>query len=81
MFMDVSMPRMNGYESTKQIRDYETQNGLTHVHIVGLSGNARQEHAETGIQSGMDQYITKPIQKKEMLQIVENTNGRLHAKT
>jgi CheY-like chemotaxis protein len=79
IFMDVSMPRMNGYECTKLIREYEAKHGLKHVNIVGLSGNARQEHQDQGIMAGMDLYITKPIQKKDLIQVVEQTNKLLNA--
>ncbi|KAL0482820.1 autoinducer 2 sensor kinase/phosphatase LuxQ [Acrasis kona] len=85
VFMDVSMPVMDGYESTRQIREYEIQQACAPTVIVGLSGNARQgkvmmvcltyfsaEHLEAGLASGMTMYITKPIQQRDIIKIIDS---------
>ncbi|KAL0489744.1 hybrid signal transduction histidine kinase dhkK [Acrasis kona] len=70
IFMDISMPIMNGLECTRKIREYEQSNNLNRVTIIGLSGNARQEHQDEGIKAGMDDYCTKPIQKVDMIRVI-----------
>jgi len=55
------MPVMNGLEATQQIR---SQDENKTVPIIGLSANARQEHIEDAISSGMNDYIIKPYNKE-----------------
>ncbi len=70
VFMDVAMPRMDGYECTRKIREYEKDKNLKAVPIIGLSGNVRQEHHDMGYEAGMTKYMNKPIQIDEILKIV-----------
>jgi len=56
ILMDIQMPNMNGYEATRAIRDIDEN-----VKIIGLSANAMQEDIDKAKQSGMDDYLTKPI--------------------
>jgi CheY-like chemotaxis protein len=62
-FMDIEMPRLNGHEATVRIRKMEASKNMTPIPIIGLSGNAREEHMKTAIKSGMDFYIVKPYQR------------------
>ncbi|KAL0480300.1 hybrid signal transduction histidine kinase DhkK [Acrasis kona] len=72
IFMDVTMPVMDGYESTAKIREYEAQNHREPTTIIGLSGNVRQEYHEAAMSSGMTMYINKPVQQKKITEIIEN---------
>jgi CheY-like chemotaxis protein/anti-sigma regulatory factor (Ser/Thr protein kinase) len=63
ILMDIEMPIMNGLEATSQIRQYEQQSNQRPAVIIGLSGNARQQHIQTALESGMNDYITKPFHK------------------
>ncbi|KAL0487134.1 hypothetical protein AKO1_000969 [Acrasis kona] len=73
IFMDVKMPKMNGYECTSRIRELEKNKGEgSATVIVGLSGNARQEYHEQGIESGMNSYLTKPVRKKDLEIVLKN---------
>ena len=61
------MPRMNGYEATKHIRDmYPDAN----IPIIALSANAFQEDKEQSIAAGMNDHVAKPIDIKQLLIIV-----------
>ena len=57
--MDVQMPRMNGYEATKQIREILDMN--YHVPIVAMTANAFAEDRVNALDAGMDEHLAKPI--------------------
>ena len=67
ILMDIEMPVMDGLESTRRIRQHEVEHQQERVPIIGLSANARQEHVREGLDSGMDEYLTKPCRKHEIL--------------
>jgi CheY-like chemotaxis protein len=77
VFMDVAMPRMDGYECTKKIREWEKEHGKNAVPIVGLSGNVRAEHHDMGFQAGMTKYMNKPIQVDEIMSIIYEYSFKL----
>ncbi|TPX54596.1 hypothetical protein PhCBS80983_g05864 [Powellomyces hirtus] len=80
ILMDIEMPVMDGTEATLQIRDRESRLGIDAVPIVGLSGNAREEHRERALQCGMTDYITKPCQPNVLYSLIralaEGRRGR-----
>jgi signal transduction histidine kinase/CheY-like chemotaxis protein len=67
ILMDVQMPEMNGLEATKMIRIcLETQ-----PVIIAMTANVMQGDRDVCIQAGMDDYISKPIDLKELLSQLE----------
>jgi len=67
VFMDHMMPKMDGMEATKILRDM----GYTH-NIVALTANALIGRAEMFLQNGFDGYISKPIDSREMNLLLNN---------
>ncbi len=61
VIMDVQMPQMDGLEATHQIRNLETKTGL-HLPIVALTAGAFKEERDRCLESGMDDFLTKPVQ-------------------
>jgi len=72
IFMDWSMPVMNGLEATRAIRALECNGDRPLTPIIGLSANAMDDHKEQGIAAGMDAYLTKPINKDELFSTLQN---------
>jgi len=71
VMMDVEMPVMGGLEATKLIREHEARaNARKPAIIIGLSGNARDEHVQAGHNSGMNDYLSKPYRKPELFACV-----------
>lgn len=66
IFMDIAMPVMDGVEATKQIKQWEVENGMKHIPIVAVTANALKGDRERFMSQGLDEYCTKPI-KKEIL--------------
>jgi len=63
IFLDVQMPEMDGYETARQIcQRMENQR----PRLIAITGNALQGDREKCLDAGMDDYITKPIQAKEV---------------
>ncbi|KAJ5836203.1 CheY-like superfamily [Penicillium robsamsonii] len=84
ILMDISMPVMNGFESTRLIRkaEREYQSGLdisakesfTPVTIVALTGLASASDRHEAYGSGMDLFLAKPIQRKQLFTILNERN-------
>ncbi len=67
ILMDWSMPEMNGLDATKRIRGIESEENLPPTIILGLSANALDIQAKTALEAGMDDYLTKPIRRRKLL--------------
>ncbi|KAI8903662.1 hypothetical protein DFJ77DRAFT_505484 [Powellomyces hirtus] len=76
IFMDIQMPVMDGLTATSEIRRLERlRHPSSRIPIVGLSGNARQDHVATALQRGMDEYITKPVKRARIYEVIEHFEG------
>ena len=65
VFMDVQMPELDGLEATREIRRREA--GTRHrVPIVALTAHATRSDMDRCLETGMDKYLTKPIDAKEL---------------
>jgi CheY-like chemotaxis protein/HPt (histidine-containing phosphotransfer) domain-containing protein len=69
ILMDVQMPEMDGFEATKIIREMEGE--AKHTPIIAMTAHAMKGDRERCLQAGMDDYISKPIEPKEMLDAIE----------
>ncbi|MGC2721953.1 MAG: response regulator [Candidatus Acidiferrales bacterium] len=71
VLMDVQMPVMGGLEAAMEIRLHEQSSG-THVPIVAMTAHAMDGDREKCLESGMDGYVSKPIDPKTFLKTVED---------
>ena len=70
IFMDIKMPRMDGFEATRLIRQRDQESGQHHI-IVAMTANAMQGDAELCLNAGMDDYISKPITLERVADMLE----------
>ncbi|MCX6305727.1 MAG: PAS domain S-box protein [Bacteroidetes bacterium] len=70
VLMDVQMPEMSGIEATLAIRNHEKGKG-TRVPIVALTAGAIKGEQEKCFESGMDDFLTKPIDRKALHKVLE----------
>jgi two-component system sensor histidine kinase/response regulator len=71
VLMDVQMPQMDGFEVTAAIRKKEESNGR-HLPIVAMTAHAMKGDRERCLAAGMDGYVSKPIQPKELFLVIES---------
>ena len=71
ILMDENMPKMNGIEASKQIRIFEEKNNLIHTPIIALTANALKGDRERFLESGMDDYLSKPLDKKKLIEVLK----------
>ncbi len=67
IFMDISMPQMDGKEATREIRRIEAERGLAHTRIVALTAHAMEGDAKAILAEGLDGYLPKPFKKDALL--------------
>ncbi len=63
IFMDISMPEMDGREAARAIRSIEEERGLTRTPIVALTAHAMDGDSDSILAAGIDHYLTKPLKK------------------
>jgi CheY-like chemotaxis protein len=66
ILMDIRMPVMNGYEATRQIRQFNKEVIIIAQTAYGLSGDRQK-----AIDMGCNDYISKPIDKDELLRLMQ----------
>ncbi len=74
IFMDVQMPEMDGFEATQLIREAEQATGR-HTPIAAMTAHAMAGDHQRCLAAGMDDYISKPLQKSELLAVIQRISG------
>jgi PAS domain S-box-containing protein len=74
VLMDCSMPGMDGFEATRQIRLAEQASPINpprHIPIIALTANAIKGDREQCIEAGMDDYVSKPIDPDQLIEAIQ----------
>nr|AAB71342.1 two component sensor regulator; ORF2 [Pseudomonas tolaasii] len=75
VLMDVQMPGMDRRQSTEAIRQWESERHGTPLPVVALTAHAMANEKRALLQSGMDDYLTKPISERQLAQVVLKWTG------
>jgi CheY-like chemotaxis protein len=75
VLMDVQMPVIDGFEATHIIRALEADRGL-HIPIIALTAYAMKSDSQKCLDSGMDDYLPKPVILDQLLAVVQKWTGK-----
>jgi signal transduction histidine kinase/CheY-like chemotaxis protein len=72
IFMDISMPQMDGKEATNVIRTLESQAGRgAHVPIIALTAQTLAGDADEALKAGLDVFLNKPLRKSQLVEVLQ----------
>lgn len=76
ILMDGQMPRMDGFEATRKIREMERENQSNPVPIIAITGYAIAGDREKFLDAGMNDYISKPIDENLLLEKIQQFTSK-----
>ena len=72
ILMDIQMPRMNGYEATRIIRQMKDKE-KANITILAMTANAFEEDKREAIESGMNAHLSKPIEVEKLIKTLKRS--------
>jgi len=76
ILMDMQMPVMDGYETTRAIRVWEREHDLPPTQVIALTALALKEEGVKILEAGCNAHMTKPIKKHTILEVLQACKGR-----
>lgn len=73
ILMDIQMPYMDGYAATREIRAIENSR-LASIPIIAMTANSAEDGREKAKRAGMDDYLTKPVDGKELIRALKRND-------
>ncbi len=71
VILDLQMPEMGGIETVKAIREREKSSGARRIPVLALTAHAFEDDRKTCYEAGMDAYLSKPIQRSELITTID----------
>ena len=71
ILMDIMMPEMNGYETTKAIRNLPNRPDGKKIPIIAMTANAFAEDVQAALNAGMNEHVAKPIDMNKLNDVLE----------
>lgn len=75
ILMDLSLPKMDGWTATKHLKKSDTTQTIP---VIALSAHAMEEHRQSALEAGCDDYDTKPVDMARLLGKIERLLGTSH---
>ena len=75
IIMDCHMPEVDGYEATRQIRQQEAIHAEKPIPVIALTASAMQEDQQRCTEAGMNDFMTKPLQARELDRMLQRWLG------
>ena len=75
IIMDIQMPKMDGYEATRIIREMDTPRAKT-IPIIAMSANAFKEDIDRCLECGMNDHLAKPIDVKTVIEKIAHYSAK-----
>ena len=69
ILMDIQMPQMDGYQAARAIR--KADDAYASIPIIAMTANAFEEDRKLALESGMNDYIAKPIRMEIVLDVLK----------
>lgn len=70
ILMDIMMPEMNGYETTKAIRNLPDRPDGKKIPIIAMTANAFAEDVQAALNAGMDDHVAKPVDMSILISVI-----------
>lgn len=75
VFMDLSMPEMDGLQATLEIRKFEAERGLMRCQIVALTAHTSTDDRALCFTAGMDEVLTKPLSRTALYAVLQGNSN------
>ena len=76
VFMDISMPGMDGYDATRAIRAHEAAAGWPRAYMAALTAHGGEDAAARSLAAGLDAHLTKPVRRPALAAALEEASAR-----
>ncbi|MDC0710915.1 response regulator [Stigmatella sp. ncwal1] len=77
VLMDLSLPRVDGWEATRRLRALTA--AISKVPVIAVTAHAGREYQEKAMAAGCDAYLTKPLDREQLLDTIRKHLGKNHA--
>ena len=75
VFMDCEMPLMDGFETTRRLRNWEQRQQRKPLHIIALTAHALPQYRQHCLMAGMDDYLSKPLLLSKLVEKLHSVLG------